>query len=84
MVAKRSGAPKPPAEKPPAPARGRPPKPPGERKGAILRVRLTDAQREVIEAAAAIGGEDLSSWLRRVGLQAARAAIASETASSAP
>ena len=49
--------------------RGRPPKPPEERKAAELRIRLTEAQRAELDAAA---GQDTSTWARRVLLAAAK------------
>jgi len=49
--------------------RGRPPKPPGERKTAELRIRLTEAQRAQLDAAA---GEDTSTWARELLLRAAK------------
>lgn len=49
--------------------RGRPPKPPEERKAAELRIRLTEAQRAELDAAA---GQDTSTWAREVLLRAAK------------
>lgn len=49
--------------------RGRPPKPPEERKAAELRIRLTQAQRAELDAAA---GQDTSTWARDVLLRAAK------------
>ena len=49
--------------------RGRPPKPPQERKAAELRIRLTEAQRKELDAAA---GQDTSTWARDVLLRAAK------------
>lgn len=51
------------------PERGRPPKPPEERKAAELRIRLTEAQRAELDAAA---GQDTSTWAREVLLRAAK------------
>jgi hypothetical protein len=51
------------------PKMGRPPKAPEERKAAELRIRLTEAQRAELDAAA---GEDTSTWARDVLLRAAR------------
>lgn len=48
---------------------GRPPKPPEERKAAELRIRLTEAQRAELDAAA---GQDTSTWARDVLLRAAK------------
>lgn len=50
-------------------SRGRPPKPPEERKAAELRIRLTEAQRAELDAAA---GQDTSTWARDVLLRAAK------------
>jgi hypothetical protein len=49
--------------------RGRPPKPPEDRKAAELRIRLTEAQRAALDAAA---GQDTSTWAREVLLRAAK------------
>jgi hypothetical protein len=49
--------------------RGRPPLPPEERKAAELRIRLTEAQRALLDEAA---GQDTSTWAREVLLRAAR------------
>jgi hypothetical protein len=49
--------------------RGRPPKSPDERKTAELRIRLTNEQREVLDAAAE---GDTSTWARDVLLRAAK------------
>jgi hypothetical protein len=48
---------------------GRPPKAPDERKAAELRIRLTEAQRAELDAAA---GQDTSTWARDVLLRAAK------------
>jgi hypothetical protein len=48
---------------------GRPPKAPRDRKESILRIRLTDAQRAELDAAA---GQDTSTWARDVLLRVAR------------
>lgn len=48
---------------------GRPPKAPDERMTAELRIRLTDAQRAQLDAAA---GEDTSTWARDVLLRASK------------
>jgi hypothetical protein len=49
--------------------RGRPPLPPEERKAAELRIRLTEAQRALLDEAA---GQDTSTWAREVLLRAAK------------
>jgi hypothetical protein len=51
--------------------RGRPKKHDDDRKDDVLRVRLTPAQREGINAAAARGGLDASTWVRLLALRAA-------------
>lgn len=45
---------------------GRPPLPEDEQRRQVLRVRLTDAELEALEAAAADAGEALSAYARRV------------------
>jgi uncharacterized protein (DUF1778 family) len=47
-------------------------KPDEERKGLMLRVRITADQRRILQAAADADGLDLSSWLRHLGLKRAR------------
>lgn len=49
--------------------RGRPPKPDEERKSFMLRIRMTEEQREVLAGAA---GENISDWARDVLLRAAK------------
>lgn len=51
----------------------RPVKESGEKKSVIVAVRLTSEQRRALQAAADRVGVDLSSWLRMLGLEAARA-----------
>lgn len=43
---------------------GRPPKPKGEVKSVTFRVRMTEAERELIDRAAQAKGEDTSTWAR--------------------
>ena len=43
---------------------GRPKKPEGEVRENILRIRLTDAERAALDAAALDRGEDTSTWAR--------------------
>jgi hypothetical protein len=43
---------------------GRPPKPESERRTNILRIRMTDQERELIDAVASANDEDTSSWAR--------------------
>lgn len=45
----------------------------GERKELLLRVRVTAEQKRVLTSAAEIAGLDVSSWLRAVGIERARA-----------
>jgi hypothetical protein len=52
---------------------GRPPKPLEERRRKPLRIRLTDAERELLDDAAG-GEEGTSTWAREVLLRAARKA----------
>jgi len=49
----------------------RPKKAKAERKGEVLRIRVTVDQKEAIARAAARAGLDLSSWLRILALRAA-------------
>lgn len=49
-------------------------KPDDERKTALVRVRLTEAQRAMFEKAAKAAGLEVSTWLREVGVVAARRA----------
>jgi len=49
------------------------PKPPGEKKDIVLRVCVTQTQKDVLAAAAQQLGLDLTVWLRMVGLEAATA-----------
>jgi len=48
---------------------GRPPKPDEERKSYMLRIRMTEEQREVLQEAS---GGNLSDWARDVLLRAAK------------
>jgi hypothetical protein len=43
---------------------GRPPLSPGEAKGAVLQIRLTEAQRAEYAQAAERAGMSLSAWIR--------------------
>ena len=45
-----------------------------DKKSVIVAVRLTTEQRRALQAAADRVGVDLSSWLRMLGLEAARTA----------
>jgi hypothetical protein len=51
------------------PKMGRPPLPPEKRKGAELRIRLTDDERAELDRAA---GKDTSTWARELLLRAAK------------
>jgi mobilization protein NikA len=48
-------------------------KPAAQRKSDLIRIRVTEEQRQLFTDAAEREGLDLSSWLRRVGLKAAGA-----------
>jgi hypothetical protein len=50
---------------------GRPKKPKAERRGKPLRVLLTDAEREALEAGSAGRGLNVSTWARMILLEAA-------------
>jgi uncharacterized protein (DUF1778 family) len=50
---------------------GRPPKPPEERRDKPLRIRLTPAEREALDAAAAQEGQETSTWARNLLLTCA-------------
>jgi len=54
----------------------RPKKDPAQRKNYHLRVPITDAQHELIEEAAKLGGQDKAAWARSVLLEAAKRKIA--------
>jgi hypothetical protein len=45
---------------------GRPKKPEGEVRENILRIRLTPAERSILDRAAQARGEDTSTWARSV------------------
>jgi uncharacterized protein (DUF1778 family) len=47
-------------------------KPEDERKEFLLRVRVTSAQKDILQSAADKAGLDVSSWLRAVGIERAR------------
>jgi uncharacterized protein (DUF1778 family) len=42
-----------------------------DRKGNVVKVRLTDSQKEALQTAASKSGLELSSWMRMVALKAA-------------
>lgn len=54
---------------------GRPPKPPKEVKSASVRVRMTKAERAIVERAAKSQGEELSTWARAALLARAEQAL---------
>lgn len=56
----------------PAPRTGRPAKGADERKGDLIRVRVTSEQKDILSAAAERAGLDVSSWLRTIGLREAQ------------
>lgn len=51
--------------------RGRPRKEDAGRKDDVIRFRVTDEQRDLIQAAADARGVDLSAWIRELVLSAA-------------
>ena len=51
--------------------RGRPRKEDAGRKDDVIRFRVTDEQRERLQAAAEAEGLDLSAWIRELALKAA-------------
>ena len=58
------------------PARGRPKKQPGEARDAILQVRLTAAERKLLDDAAQRKALDTSAWVRMETLALAKAILA--------
>lgn len=48
---------------------GRPPKPDEERKSYMLRIRMTEEQKEVLRE---VAGDNISDWAREVLLRAAK------------
>lgn len=48
-------------------------KPRSQRKGEMLRVRLTSEQKELFVSSAAQAGLEVSSWLRSIGVREAMA-----------
>ena len=48
-------------------------KPASERKDATLLVRVTTEQKRILAQAAGVSGLDVSSWLRALGMDRARA-----------
>lgn len=57
------------------PTTGRPKKPPGEARDSILQVRLTAAERELLDEAARAKALDTSAWVRSEMLSVARAML---------
>jgi hypothetical protein len=53
---------------------GRPKKADAERRDSVLRIRLTDAERRVVDRAARGKGLDVSAWARMTMLAATRLA----------
>jgi uncharacterized protein (DUF1778 family) len=53
----------------------RPPKKPEDRKSYHLRTPLTEAQRQLIEAASNLEDRDLAAWSRAILLDAAKRTI---------
>ena len=66
-----------------APRIGRPPIPKKDRKATLLSVRLTAAERKIVERAANKDGVGLSEWARRI-LLASAVEPAAEAVSSSP
>ena len=60
------------AKSPKKPTIGRPRKPPGELRDAILQVRLTDAERKLLDRAAETKALDTSAWVRMETLALAK------------
>jgi hypothetical protein len=54
------------------PRMGRPPKAPGEAKGLVYQLRLTEAEREDYERAAEQAGMPLAAWMRSCLTRAAK------------
>jgi hypothetical protein len=65
---KKRAAPAAPKERPPPKLRR---KDDAERKEAVIKIRVTDEQKEILTEAASKDGLDVSSWLRSLGLRAA-------------
>ena len=55
--------------------RGRPKKVKSERRANVLRIRLTQPERDVLDSAAAEKSLDVSAWARMVLLETARPAL---------
>lgn len=56
--------------------RGRPKKPPGEARGKLFQIRVTEEERTLIEQAANVKSLDASAWARSELLSLARKVIA--------
>lgn len=54
--------------------RGRPKKKPETRRNLSMHLKVTEAERDELNAAAEAAGESFSNWLRNLGLKAARKA----------
>jgi uncharacterized protein (DUF1778 family) len=52
----------------------RPPKTEAEKRKAVVQLRVTDAERAEIKRAADLDRRNVSDWLRRIALDAARKA----------
>jgi len=50
----------------------RPPKADADRKSNMLRIRLTEDDRQILDSAADLSGEDTSTWARTVLLRNAK------------
>jgi uncharacterized protein (DUF1778 family) len=60
------------------PVLGRPKKPPGEARNSILQVRLTAAERKVLDDAANAKALDTSAWVRMEVLAIAKRLLGKE------
>jgi uncharacterized protein (DUF1778 family) len=54
-------------------------KPKQSRKEQLIQIRVTGAQKRIMAEAAERAGLDLSSWLRQLGIKAAKEASSTET-----
>jgi len=58
--------------------RGPTPKPDAEKRSVVLQVRLMPKELETLKEASQLKNEDVSTWLREVGLKAAQRALSKE------
>jgi hypothetical protein len=52
--------------------RGRPPKPKSEKRGNVLRILLTEAERRMLDKTAKAKTLDVSTWARMILLEASK------------